>query len=132
MFICTKPRVTLYEWSPGILALMATRHFSIAPWPGFCYSDAVALGAQLPARPGPDTESGLETIAQRTGTTQPALIRLLSKRFVDPCVSEDATVTMPPNTPAMLNARDSRSGLPAARPSGPVKYKIPRRKKDRP
>jgi hypothetical protein len=92
----------------------------------------VALGAQLPVRLDPDTESPLETIAQRTSTTKSALIRLLSKGFVDTSVSEDGTVTIPANFQAMLDDRDSRSELPPARPSGPVKYKIPHRKKDTP
>jgi len=69
----------------------------------------MALGAQLPVRLDLDVEMRLESIAQRTGTTKSALIRMLSKRFVDTCVSEDGTVNLPPNIQAMLQDRDNRS-----------------------
>jgi hypothetical protein len=51
--------------------LIATRHFSIAAWPGFCYADAVALGAQLPVRLDLDTDmltSGLRELLENVET----------------------------------------------------------------
>ena len=90
----------------------------------------MALGSQLPVGLDLDTDSRLESIAQRPGTTKSAIIRMLAKRFVDTCVSEDGTVTLPANIQAMLNDRGKHGELrpaPTIRP--PDKYKNPRGKK---
>ena len=92
----------------------------------------MALGAQLPVRHDPDTESRFESIAQHTGTTKSALIRMLSKRFVDTRVAEDGSVALPPNILAMLNDGDTRIAPSPKRLPSPGTYRIRQRKKDAP
>ena len=124
MFICTKPHVTRYERTPGILLLIATTLF-LPLGRAFAIQLVVALGAQLPVRLDPDTDSRLESIAQRTGTTKSALIRMLAKRFVETCILPDGSVVFPPSIQAMLNERDSRSDtVSPVPPSAPVTYKL--------
>lgn len=69
----------------------------------------MALGAQLPIRLDPETDRRLTRAAELAGTSKSAIIRMLAKSFVDQCVREDGSVTLPPQWHELLPPRDSRS-----------------------
>lgn len=75
-----------------------------------CYTAGMALGSQLPIRLDPETDLRLQQIAQATGTSKSALIRLLATTFVNEFVSGDGTVTLPPNWNALLNTLPRSDG----------------------
>jgi len=80
----------------------------------------MAYGAQLPVRLEPDVEERLQRIAEKSGTSKSALIRLLAKTFCDHAIQPDGSINLPPNWNALLPQADgrSRAGRPAARESG--------------
>ena len=82
----------------------------------------MAFKAQLPVRLDPDTESRLEDVARRTGTTKSSLIRMLAKRFVDECVKPDGSVIFPASIQTAFEIRDARS-VSQARREAKVSYK---------
>jgi len=67
------------------------------------------LGAQLPVRLEPTVESRLQTIAERTGSTKSALIRLLAKTFTDHVFDSGGKINLPPDWQSLLKPSDGRS-----------------------
>jgi hypothetical protein len=70
----------------------------------------MALGAQLPVRLEADVEERLQAIADRTGTSKSALIRLLAKTFTDHVAASGGPVVLPPDWQSLLKPSDGRSG----------------------
>lgn len=73
------------------------------------YNTDVALGSQLPVRLDPVVDKRLAEVAEMSGTTKSALIRMLAKTFVDQCVDDDGTVTLPANWRKLLGTADGRA-----------------------
>jgi predicted DNA-binding protein len=73
------------------------------------YKTPVSLGSQLPVRLDAEVDKRLAEVAELSGTTKSALIRMLAKTFVDQCVEEDGTVTLPANWRKLLGRADGRA-----------------------
>lgn len=69
----------------------------------------MAFGAQLPVRLEPEVEKRLQEIAEKTGSSKSALIRLLAKTFTEHVFSNGKSVSLPPDWQALLEPADRRA-----------------------
>jgi predicted DNA-binding protein len=80
----------------------------------------MTLGSQLPIRLEPDLDKRLQAIAERTGTSKSALIRLLAQTFVDRAVRPDGSVQLPPDWDDLLSTLPKSDGRTKPTPRGPA------------
>jgi Ribbon-helix-helix protein, copG family len=69
----------------------------------------MALGAQLPVRLDSEVEERLQSIAEKTGSSKSALIRLLAKTFTDHIFDSGGRISLPPDWQSLLKSADGRS-----------------------
>jgi predicted DNA-binding protein len=80
---------------------------NLAPGQKLCSNRIMALGGTLPIRLPQDIEERLQQVADKTGTSKSALVRLLVKTFLDDV--EGGRIIFPPDWKEILREADGRT-----------------------